>query len=226
MEFLETRGITHSLAGPYIATDFCREVKKLNVGHHDLAPDVQASLLVAGQCDCGRAMAKEPQTTIVMDRGWISSLVYQGLAPGDDDATRLLIDGAMHYGRKYPTPRVVVFLDIAPDTAYQRLLADKNPRLNERFKSRGVEWLQKLKAGYTSIMAAPWDGMSTSSPETNSSVFNARILFRLGWEDRIELRRTLLGDRLISINAEQPAEMVHSTVLAALAKELGLHVTV
>lgn len=205
LERLDARGITSCGTGPYVATEFCKEVKKLNVGPYTLQPDAQAALLIAGQCDCGRAMAAAPDVTHVMDRGWLSSLVYQGLAPGDSGSTRLLITGMLHYYVKYRVPDVVVLLELSPAAAYARLTAGPSSRLAERFKARGLPWLQQLQAGYEDVRYARWH----PPPRGDSEL--------------LALQSVLLGKKLIVIDASGPADAVHAEVMRQLEKEHVIH---
>ena len=221
LEHFERQGVPAMQTGPYIATDICRAIKPLVIGDGNVSPLTQAALLIAGQMECGEAIRTSQAadgTIAVMDRGWLSTLVYQGLAHQNPAVVQLLLPNILKYAEFFRPPDLVVWLVMSPAAAHARL---EEARRGERFKSRGVEWAQQLSHGYNAVYRANY--WSEDNAQSGNDLWDA-ALRTFSWDDRDSLSVTLLGEKQAILDANQSPETVHKEVVA-LVKRLVRHAT-
>ena len=120
----------------------------------DLAALTEALLFTAARAEMLRlqvAPALERGEIVLTDRCWLSTLVYQGLAP-EDPAERISLDllrslqGEAHAGL---WPARVFVLDVDPDTAAHRR-SQGRPQ-GDRIESKGDEYLARVRAGFLEL---------------------------------------------------------------------------
>lgn len=211
-DHLQATGKKFLKAGPYNSTTVGKEVRKLNTGSEPIPPLTRVGLVLAAQLDCGQAIQNSSEfrgAAAVMDRGWMSSLVYQGLAPEDESATKLLLAGACAHVQCFAAPTIVFFLSMPPADAHARL---QQARRNEHFKARGVEWAAKLQDSYLAMIEAGWFGVA-SYRETATRRMLASCLAGIDFTTRMKLRELVLGTKFITLNAARRPEEVHAEVL-------------
>jgi dTMP kinase len=143
--FVESRGrSTHLLDFPEYQTHIGQEIHQALHGGRDYPPDVLQLLYVANRYErkpmIERALADG--TIVICDRYLASSIAYgeaQGVDPG------WLADVQRHL----PAPTLTIVLDIAPETAAGRKIANR-----DRYE-RDLSLLSRVRASYQRQAAQP-----------------------------------------------------------------------
>lgn len=141
---LEDRGLTvASYDFPDYTTPIGREIGAALQGHREFPPDALQLLYVANRCEHAPAIraALAAGTWVVCDRYLASSVAY-GEAHGLDPAWLLDIQ------RVLPPPDVTVLLDLAPEVAAARKVAQR-----DRFE-QDLDLLARVRQSYLRQAAA------------------------------------------------------------------------
>lgn len=206
--YFESQQVSCFQTGPYIASDTCRAIKSIVTGAGNVSPLTQAALIVAGQLECGQAIETWSNTTpgpVLMDRGWLSTLVYQGLAENMLQVVDLLLYSMVTYSNIFKSPDLVFYLTTSPTRANARVA---EARQTERFKARGVSWAQTLHQNYETTIR----DLTQQVTELDASPLSRQLDSLRDWE-RLAVRKLLLGTECIILDSTPPAEEVHAQIV-------------
>ncbi|WP_172328309.1 dTMP kinase [Mangrovicoccus sp. HB161399] len=115
--------------------------------------------------------------TVITDRFADSTRVYQGSTRGD---LRALVDRLheMMIGRE---PDVTLIFDMDPATALARTRSPGRAGSEDRFEGFGLEFQEKLRAGFLGIAAAAPGRCRVIDAAGDPDEVAARVLDALGW---------------------------------------------
>lgn len=123
----------------------------LSPGTGELQPVTEALLFSAARAELVAAViapALAAGQVVVAERCWLSTLVYQGLAPRAPLDAEWLLDltRRVHGGC---LPAAVFVLDVPPEVAAARRAA----RTDDRFEARSAEFQLRVRAGFRAAAA-------------------------------------------------------------------------
>jgi len=113
-------------------------------GEESLKPETMAFLFAADRNEHifgsgGVAERCKRGELVVSDRYALSSLVYQGITCGEELPARL--------NQGFPTPELLIFLDIEPETALSRIASRAQKEIFEK-----LDFLKKAGARYKALL--------------------------------------------------------------------------
>ncbi|MDE7083640.1 MAG: dTMP kinase [Clostridia bacterium] len=132
-------------------SDVAEQIRKiiLDGGNENMCDECEALLYAAARIQHLKEIVEPALAAgklVICDRYVDSSLAYQGAARGLGESYVENINSAAL--ANYP-PDLTVFLDIAPDKAFDR---KHGADLNDRMEKQGLEFHMKVYAGYKSLL--------------------------------------------------------------------------
>ncbi len=113
----------------------------------ELRPETEALLFTAARAELVQNVirpALRRGATVIAERCFLSTLVYQGVLHGLD---RAWLDGLTAAAHGDCLPHRIFVLDVAPELSAAR----RAERAADRFEARGQDWLQRVRAAFLAV---------------------------------------------------------------------------
>lgn len=120
------------------------KIRDIVLGHDDLCSTAQLFLYLGDMVNTWEYQI-EPYIKnhiVIADRWWLSTYTYQY------ENRSLLLQSIPYIG---PIPDIVIYLDIPPEQAYQRVVSRGGDA--DRFESKGLEFMQQLHKRYEEVLS-------------------------------------------------------------------------
>lgn len=141
---LAQRGVPHFMTSEPTDSELGRIIRRVLSGSYPMTPETLAYLYATDRNEhifgAGGILENiRSGKFVVSDRYLFSSLAYQGISCGNDLAERL--------NRGFPLPSLLVYFELSPETALERISARGAPDMFER-----REFLRSVSNAYERIL--------------------------------------------------------------------------